>query len=239
MKNPQIKNPSNWPAIEAALAALSEGAPLTPSLFATIADRLRSAIEAPDAARIEEAATRLETFFRQAVAMAPAALQAATRGEDAGQLAAGYALGKLSFAQLLAARIADTRTDTRFIEHVRDTRYLPFLQAMFVEPLSVTALAEKGGSRIETVSRKLSALRALGIVASRKQGTVVVNMLTPAASATLEALGLAPTQEQAVPTVRDVDIRQALDERREELAPHMQATPLFSHRRAAAPRQAA
>jgi DNA-binding transcriptional ArsR family regulator len=226
VKRTLIKQKSNWPVVDAALQAIAEGAQLPPSTFSAIADRLRTAIEAPDAVRIQAAAEMLENVYRNAAAAASPAVQAASRGDDSGDLARSYVLGKFAFAQLLAARVADTRADDRFIDHIRDNRYLPYIRAIFDEPLSVSTLGEKVGKRIETVSRKLAVLRALGIVASRKQGNVVVNMLTPAAMATLEAHGLAPARE-AAPGVKAPDVRQAIDEQRETLKPHMQKTAQF------------
>ncbi|MER8751608.1 helix-turn-helix domain-containing protein [Mesorhizobium sp. M1050] len=229
MSTTQIKQKSDWPVVDAALKAMAEGSQLAPSTFAAIADRLRTAIEAQDAASVQVAAELLENFYRDAAAAASPSVQAASRGEAGGDLAESYALGKLAFAQLIAARIADTRADSRFVDHIRDNRYLPYVQAIFTEPLSVSAIREKVGTRLETVSRKLAVLRALGIVASRKQGNVVVNMLTPAAAATVEMLGLAPTRE-AVPVVKVPDVRQAIDKERETLKLHMQETPLFVRR---------
>jgi DNA-binding transcriptional ArsR family regulator len=227
VKTPFVKKPSNWPLLDRAVDAIAQGTPLPSSVFAAIADRLRAAIESPDAARIDSAAALLEDLFRRAAAAAPLPVQAASRGEQDGDLSTGYALGKLAFAQLLAARIADTRADTRFIEHVRDPRYLPFIQALYGEPLSVGTLAESASNRIETVSRKLNILRALGIVVSRRRGTVVENMLTPAARTTLEALGLAPTREEPVPVVKEPEVQRVIADKLEALAPHLQATPLF------------
>ncbi len=144
-------------------------------------------------------------------------------------MATGYALGKLAFAQLLAGRIADTRADSRFVEHVRNRHYLPYLQALFGGPLTVNALQLKVGTRLETVSRKLAVLRELGLVASRRQGTEVINILTPAAAATMEALGLNPVVE-TVPVVRAPDVREALDGERNALPSHMRGIPSFAER---------
>jgi DNA-binding transcriptional ArsR family regulator len=226
VKKPPINKTSNWPALDKARKALEDGATVPPSTFAAIADRLQVAIDAPDAARIQTAATMLEAFYRDVVSTATSAVQGASRGVDNGDLAISYALGKFSFAQLLAARIADRRADQRFVDHISDARYLPYVQALATEPLSVSALREKTGERLETASRKLGALRALGIVVSRKHGNVVVNMLTPAASATLDMLGLSRSDLSA-PVAKTADARQTLDGKREALQSHMRETPPF------------
>lgn len=227
MEHPIVKQISNWPILDQAAKLITDGAQLPPSIFTAVADRLRTAIETPDAARVRTAAELFERFYREAVAKAPIAVQAASRGEGTSDLTLTYSLGKLAFAQLLAARIADTRADGRFIDHIRDKRYLPYVQALFAGPLSVSALRENTGERIETASRKLSVLRGLGIVAARKHGNAVVNMLTPAAMATLEELGLTPAQEVA-PVIRVPEVRREIEKRYTELRPHMKNVPLFS-----------
>ncbi|MDD2705522.1 MAG: helix-turn-helix domain-containing protein [Acidocella sp.] len=227
MQHQKVKQISNWPVLDQATKVIADGKQLPPSIFTAIADRLRTAIEAPDAARVQTAAELLERFYREAVAKAPVAVQAASRGEDSSDLATTYALGKFAFAQLLAARIADTRADGRFIDHIRDERYLPYIQALFAAPLNVSALSEKTGKRIETVSRKLVVLRGLGIVTARKHGNVVVNMLTPAAVATLEELGLSPAQEVAS-VIRASGARSEIERRQIMLSPHMRKIQKFS-----------
>lgn len=233
MKDTPIKQKSYWPVLETALRAAADDAAIPSGTFAAVADRLRSAIDAPDAARVRDASDILEQFYRQMASAASPAVQAVSRGLEDGDIAASYVLGKIAFAQLLAARIADTRADDRFVNHVRDNRYLPYIQAMYAEPLSVSALREKVGTRIETVSRKLAVLRSIGIVTSRRQGTVIVNMLTPAAKDTIDALGLAPAQEIAA-TIKPRDVQQTLEKARGTLSPHMQGAQPFrgrSHQR--------
>ena len=229
MKNTPIKQKSYWPALDAALSAAADGAAIPSATFAAVADRLRSAIDAPDAARVRDASDILEQFYRQMASTASPAVQAVSRGLEGGDIAAGYVLGKIAFAQLLAARIADTRADDRFINHVRDARYLPYIQAMYAEPLSVSALRDKVGTRIETVSRKLAVLRSIGIVTSRRQGTVVVNMLTPAAKDTVDALGLVIAQEVDA-IIRPREVQKTLEKARGTLSPHMQGAQPFRGR---------
>jgi len=230
VKNPKINKTSNWPSLERAVATWAEGGALSPAINTAVADRLRAAIETTDATRVRNASDILEAAFQSALAASPASVQAVVRGEGDPEVATGYALGKLAFAQLLAGRIADTRADDRFVEHVRNRHYLPYLQALFEAPLTVTTLQTRIGTRLETVSRKLAVLRALGLVASRRQGTEVVNMLTPAATTTLESLGLNPVTE-TVPVVRAPDVREALEDQRDALAPHMRGIPAFTDRR--------
>jgi DNA-binding transcriptional ArsR family regulator len=227
MKGYAIKKKSNWPAVDAALEEFARDARLSPPIFAAIADRLRTAIEAPETERIDEAATMIELLFRELVAKSSHAVRTASRGDGEADIAAGYALGKVAFAQLLAARIADTRADGRFVEHLRDLRYLPLVRALHDGPLNVNALREQVGERLETVSRKLGGLRALGIVVSKKHGNVVVNMLSPAARAMVEQLGLAPVAEEPVQTVKAPRAKEMIRTKRERLDDYMKEAAHF------------
>lgn len=223
-----IKKISNWPAVDAALADLGESTALPAYFHTAIADRLREVIEASGAADAVKAADILEKIFREVSVHAPADVRSVTRGEGAPEFEAVYALGKISFAQLLAARVADNRADTRFTAHVTDPRYLAYARALADAQLSVSALQAKTGERMETVSRKLAILRELGIVASRKQGNVVVNMLTPSARHVLEQTGLweeAPLL--AVDDAKESSAQKALASKRDALPDYLQTSPSF------------
>jgi DNA-binding transcriptional ArsR family regulator len=241
VNSPQVKQESSWPGLEAALQALADEARLPPSTFAIIADRLRGAIEAPDAARVAEAAGVLERFYRHVASHSTRQVQDAARGVGEGDLTASYVLGKLAFAQLLAARIADTRAGTRFLEHIRDPRYVAYVRALGHASLNVAELQGKVGERIETVSRKLGVLRELGIVTSRKHGTTVVNMLTPSARQLLDELPPGGYRSEPTPTVAAPAARKALEAKREALPDHLKRAPNFASDRVFAPppRQAA
>lgn len=192
MNGAPIKNGSNWPAVDAALSAIADGKGFSPSLFPAIADRLRNAIEAPDEVSVEKAALLLEDFYRALVTQAPERLREVVRGSGSGadELTLSYELGKVAFAQLLAARVAGTRADARFFSMIEDARYLPYIKLLADEPAHVSALREQTGERLETVSRKLAILREFGIVASRKRGNRVTYLLTPAALQTIKDKGL-------------------------------------------------
>lgn len=249
MKNKKINNRSNWPVLDATVEALARGEAFPTGAFAAIADRLRSAIESPDAQRIEDASKRLEHFLRTTIAGASSDVQLVSRGENGSVSGADaailYSLGKVAFAQLLAARIADTRVDERFVERVFDKRYLPILHELAAEPLSVTQLKERTGEALATVSRKLGVLRGLGIVAFRKQGNIVMNLLTPAAKEVLathahlagskegtgEDSGATTTGTDTAagyePPVPDDEARHKLEDIRAALDEHMQSPPQF------------
>lgn len=228
MEKPPINQQSNWPVLEWAWAEFANGSGLPPTVFTAIADRLRGAIESPDAELVQAAAHTLEAFYRNMVTASPSSVRDAARGEVTGETAASYALGKLAFAQLLAARIADTRADARFLEQVRAPKHLAYIRALGEGPLNVTQLTDKVGECIETVSRKLGVLRNLGIVVSRKQGTTVVNMLTPATKQLLDTLPPPTDDMQITRTVTISAARKALQYNRAKLPDYLKQAPTFS-----------
>ena len=229
MVDTPINQKSNWPALSAALEAIAIDSELPTGAFTAIADRLRGAIESADPARIVEAAAILEQFYDDVAALSSAAVRNAARGAARDDLAASYALGKIAFAQLLAARIADKRADPGFIAQATDPRYLPYLLALGTDELSVGQLKDKVGERIETVSRKLADLRETGIVSSRKRGTQVANVLTPAARQLLASLPtVMPPTAGSAGDLPAPAVRRALEAKRERLPDHLQQAPHFA-----------
>lgn len=227
MKKTPIKKKSSWTAAELAAAAFIKGGVPAPAIYTAFADRLRDAIEAPGETAIDAAAHVLEKLFREAAAKSPETVREAARGGE-GETATAYALGKLAFAQLVAARAASSRADGRFLEHIRDPRYRPYVEALAEGPLSGPRLRQKVGERAETVSRKLAVLRELGIVLSRRQGNIGETMLTPGAHAALSQI--APAQPFTVPDEAprsDVKAAKALADKRDSLPAHLRVPPTF------------
>lgn len=230
MNEPTINKKSNWRALAVAYEQLAGGGieSVSDAVFAAIADRLREAIESSEYENVKSATFILDEFYRDLAAAAPVNVRNASRGKGDSELLSAYALGKAAFAQLVAARVASTRVDARFIEHLTDRRYLNVLKALGRSSLSVGDITDRVEERIETVSRKLGALRMQGIVTSRKQGNVVVNSLSPAALSTLKFLNLIPEEDRvALGNDLDAEAREALKDKREKLLPHLRAPVQF------------
>lgn len=201
------------------LAALSDG------LFATLADRVRAALESSDHGQLDHMTSQLEEFYRELFSAMPEGARAASRRAAIdGDAAAAFLLGQAAFAHLLAARTLDRRADDRFLSTIRDGRYERYVRALQREPMNGNRLVEEIGEREETVSRKLGVLRQLGIVSIRKEGTSVVNSLTPAARAVLEHFKIAPLTARS----HSPEVQKRVDNLQERLANHMRDLPSFA-----------
>lgn len=96
-------------------------------------------------------------------------------------IAAAFHLGQINLTQVLAAQASEHMVDTQFLQAMQAQAYRPYIEALRNGDLSNSALQPLCGDVTETVSRKLKALRALGITDVRRDGKLAINFLTPAA----------------------------------------------------------
>jgi DNA-binding transcriptional ArsR family regulator len=163
-------------------------------------------------------------LFQQPAKAPPRAQDAARRLGDA-DASAAYLLGQTAFAHLIAARTFDLRVDDQFLRVLQDKRYKPYLHALLAGPKDGTTLARAAGEAKETVSRKLAVLRGRGAIFSRRDGTTVVNSLSPPAAAFLQHLGVVPADEAAPQmAAMSAEIARA----RDGLPEHLREVPSFS-----------
>lgn len=178
---------NHWALLERIQQGLNKVSDLPPTMMLAVADRLEETIAISTRSTLEALAKQLADLFNTLLSVAPIATVNAVRGSASLNTAenAAYLLGQVSFAQLLAAQAAERRVDDGFSQAINDHRYRPYLHALFKQDCTGTELADETGERVETVSRKLKELRALGISDFRREGTAFCNFLTPAARAVL------------------------------------------------------
>jgi len=176
-----------WALLESIHENLKSYTDLPPAVFSLIAERLEDAISATSRQPLAMLSEQLIELFYQLLSTAPTEAAAAVRGTAAAEPSAqaAYLLGKLSFAQLLASQTYQRRADDNFMVIMRDQRYKNYLQALFQKGCTGVELAAISGECAETVSRKLKILRELGITDFRREGTRLVNFLTPVARTVL------------------------------------------------------
>ena len=111
-----------------------------------------------------------------------------------------YSLGQLSFASKLAGQVLHKRESEQF-SNLLDihSKYIDILINM---DCSGVELAERLKLTPETISRNLKKLRDAGIADFRREGTVLINFLTPAARAALGCYNMS----QKVSTVKTVSL---------------------------------
>lgn len=144
----------------------------------------------------------------------------------------GYLLGQLSFAQLLVSQAARKRVDDEFLQAFDNSQYEQYLASLFDGELSGVELASAVHEAVETVSRKLSKLRDLGIVECRRDGTRLKNFLSPAAREVLSE-----KIEASVKLRPEPRISEHLSKYKQNLPSQFSSAPYFcspAERRAAA-----
>lgn len=157
---------------------------LPQAIYAELAELLREAMQDRDPAGIRTLATQLADIVKTAMRTASGEARAAAQGRGATVVTPAdeaFALGRLGFAYQLAASFADKRTSVEFESTIASVTYAPYVRALLAEELTGTDLAERLGQRVETVSRNLKTLRAIGAVDYRREQTSFINFLTPAA----------------------------------------------------------
>lgn len=198
--------------------------PVPNSVLTVIADRVRAALEGLESPSLEQVERELRTFFRKLLAGAPKGARAAVQGSGDPESAAAFVLGQAAFAHLLTARTLDTRVDHTFLTAIGDKRYEPYFRALLDGPKDGVTLARLTREAPETVSRKLAALRGLGLIVARQEGKRVVNKLSPAAKAVLVHQQVEPLAE---PQQGEGDVERKLAELQQEAPPSHRSLPVF------------
>lgn len=196
-------------------------------VFAELADRLREAMADKDPGAIRTLSAQLTEILDAArTKAAPEAVRAA-QGDPvlADQPSRhAFALGRLSFAQRIAAMHAERRADQSFEEMLTSRSLGPYVRALFENEMTGVDLAAALSHQPETVSRNLKRLRELGAVDFRREGTSLINFLTPAAQQLAEQ-GL----ERAVRTRLPPQTRAWVNSENREMPAIMRKPQTFGH----------
>lgn len=213
-----------WALLDRIQATLKGPNDLTTELLIGLANRLEEAIADRSREALDNLKLQLSDALRWAVRTAPkAAADTAAGRAPSIELEAAYMLGQLGFAQMLAAQVAERRPSTEALEGLRSAPYAPYLRALATHELTGSDLAEIVGERVETVSRKLRAMRDLGLVEARREGVNIFNSLSPFARAAIEDAGGIPEPETPVTAGQ-----RRLRGERDQLPAIMQRTPSFA-----------
>lgn len=156
---------------------------LEPSAALVIQERIEDALTSSTQAQLRELATSLEKIVQELFRQASPKVVAALRRDGTAEpdLLISHSLGAVGFAQALATHSLARRADDGFAHFLSSRMYRPIIDELIAQPLTGVELAERLEARSEVVSRKLKVLRQIGAVDYRKDGTSLVNFLTPAA----------------------------------------------------------
>jgi DNA-binding transcriptional ArsR family regulator len=181
-----MDNIDRWEELDDLVNDFKGFSTISPSLMSALAERMEEAIAASSREPGAVLSDQLSALFIRLVQAAPARAVQAVRGElppDSAEHAA-FMIGQIEYAQMFAAQISNHIVSDTFTLVLRDARYQPLVHALYErEELSSTKLAEAIGETTSGVSRKLAILRDEGICYFRKEGTMRIYFLTPAALA--------------------------------------------------------
>lgn len=200
------------------------GLALPAEIYAELAERLREAIAARDPALLTALAAQLTDLSAAAANQAAPEALAAAEGRGIESSAHAFALGQLGFAYQIAAAAAQKRADAGFEATLMKEPFIRYVRAIYAGDLTGTALAEAVDQRAETVSRNLKVLREIGAVDFRREGTNLINFLTPAARHLVAEVEGPILRTNLAPVVRE----RLADEHR-GLRDFMRSTQTFAH----------
>ncbi|MET4691226.1 helix-turn-helix domain-containing protein [Sinorhizobium fredii] len=214
-----------WNLLRQVTETAKRASEIPAGLYSAVAARLEEVLADGSRERIMTLNEQLSSFFKGYLKKADPRIVEAIRGEAGADsdAAVAFALGQLSFAQLLAGQAGNRRVDERFVDIIRENADL--VNALAGGDKTGVELAATTGLRVETVSRKLKILREMGVLDYHRDGTSLFNFLTPAAKAIVAASqGVAPSHERRSGAV----VRRTLASRQNKLAQHMRHPMTFA-----------
>lgn len=215
---------NEWDLLRQLPRTVPNAGDLPSGLYPAIASRLEEAIAEGSREGLmaiqEELASFFKTYLRQSSREVVDAVRGAPYSEP--NAAAAYALGQISFAQLLAGQIGNRRVDETFAIAIQEN--IALLRPLLERDRTGLELAEATGLRPETISRKLKTLREAGVIDYHRDGTSLYNFLTPAAKTIASSVEDAVTQDRRSGSV----VRRAVSSRQSRLSPHMRCAMTFA-----------
>lgn len=173
---------------------------LSSSIGVVMADYVEGALGSSSRARSYDVECALVKLFHESLKRCPDDVVLAIQGdEEASEEArAAYLMGHISFAQSLVSQNLSHKVCDEFKAAVLSNINISYVRALFVEDLTNTKLMKFVDKTEESISRRLKKLREWGITDCRKQGTSVINFLTPAARNIFEEFGEVAATETEV-----------------------------------------
>ena len=212
-----------------------------PALFLNLVADLEDMASHGDDQALADFVGRLTELFERALRSSGDAVRRVVTTQDGGTDATqAFRLGQLCLAQAFASSLREHRAGDAFADALRQSSYADYFELLEARERSNSELAEASGEKKETVSRKLSVLRELGIVDFYRDGQKTINFLTPAAHAALSHLSQAERQFKAgidaqspgalerQPSKEDREVVDTfLEKFRKKLEPHNRSMPTF------------
>lgn len=213
-----------WNLLRKISETTESAADLPSGLYSAIATRLEEAITEGSREQLiamnEQLAAFLKTYLQRSGRKVTEAVRGgADRDDDA---SAAYALGQISFAQLLAGQVGNRRIDERFATVIQENAEI--VKSLLERDKTGLELAEATGLRPETISRKVKTLRELGILDYHRDGTSLFNFLTPAARVIASTLEVSIGQDRRTGSA----VRRTVSSKQHKLEVHMRHAMTFA-----------
>lgn len=157
-----------------------ENSILNPSSASVLADKIEVAVASGSRGELAEIADKIEGAYKHLYRQYPEIRNFLIKYEGALEShKALYSMGQLSFASRFVSQVLQRRECKLFSELMMT--FSKYVEILSKGECSGVDLADKLHVAPETVSRNLKRLRDAGIAEFRREGTVLVNFLTPAA----------------------------------------------------------
>lgn len=157
-------------------------ASLSSIFFSALAAQLLDALSTATVAPIESLESDLREVISRVLKKAhPEAIAVIQGGIVEGPVVEAYALGQIDFAHQIAASAANARVDETFLNAIKASKFAVHLAELFKGERTNKELAKVSSQTDENVSRLMRELRQEGITDFRKNGTSVINFMTPVA----------------------------------------------------------
>lgn len=178
----------HWRDIDTMIAAQDTFTEVSQSFVDSLATRVEYAVTNRSSATLGELDRQLTELSDHLLDTAPERVSKFLHSAETAdfELNAALIVGQISFAQQLITQAASHRADDAFAVELSNPSFSAYLAALLKEAKTNGQLELVTSEATATVSRKLARLRELGITDFRKEGTRVVNFLTPIARAFLQ-----------------------------------------------------
>lgn len=213
-----------WKLLDQTAERILNAGELPAGVFSAIVSRLEDILANGSRDDILSMERHLAAFLKTYTQRSGAKIIEAMRFADKADadVAAAFALGQVSFAQLMAAQAGNRRVTEVFEGLVKDNSDI--VLSLLERDRSGLDIAEATGLRPETVSRKIKSLRDHGITDFYREGTSLLNFLTPAAKEIATML----SEDHSSKNHGGSGVRRSVNAYRKRLPQHMRSTLTFA-----------
>lgn len=213
-----------WKLLDEMSKQIMAAEELPPALFSAIVSRLEDSLASGSRDEVlsleRHLAAFLKAYTQKSSSKVIDALRYASNADV--DIAAAFALGQISLAQLIAAEAGNRRVGQEFEDVIKENSLI--VLCLLEKDRSGLDIAASTGLRPETISRKLKLLRDIGVVDFYREGTSLLNFLTPAAKQIAASL----SENLVSKRLGGSAVRLSVNSHRKQLPQHMRGPLTFA-----------